>query len=224
LKDGAMVDAFRYFYPDAEARFTCWHQFTNRRYCNDGSRIDATLVDAALLPHVQKGDVESLRCGEASAKVDDPLGEQAALEAATANGRFEAVSFEGGGIQDVSKAALETMYGCAHTGMIYTPPSFSDHIAISLLMDDGILHHDLQLQADAATRKSQPHKLQKSIAGCFASVASNSTTTTRNPQPLHRLAMPIAARPVAAKRKAASKATSKPTSTLTRHFRKAEKK
>ena len=48
-----MVDAFAYFHPLAQNRFTCWNQRTNERfnvpdnpYSNNGSRIDYTLFDA----------------------------------------------------------------------------------------------------------------------------------------------------------------------------------
>jgi exonuclease III len=221
-----MVDAFRYIYPTAEGRFTCWHQFTNRRYVNDGSRIDATLVDRDLVPYIRKGNVESLRCGAIEVKLEDPLSEQAALEAATANGRFQPVSFEGGGIQDVTREALLTQFGEPHTGMVYTPPSFSDHIAISLLMEDSILPRDLTLEADAATRKAQPHKLQKSIAACFAACVTNNSPVTSKSQLLSRIppannkGKPISA----AKKSKAAKPDKRPTNTLFNHFRKLEKK
>lgn len=224
LNEDKMIDAFRHFYPNAEARFTCWHQFTNRRYVNDGSRIDATLVDEALLPHVRKGEVDNLRCGETGFVIEDPYGEKAALEAATANGRFVAVSFEGGGIQEVSQATIDTQFGTPHTGMIYTPPSFSDHIAISLLMDDSVLSRDLQLQMDASTRKAQPHKLQRSIAACFAA-ATSERSQPRKSGLVSRLPVPSqSTKPAASKRAKTSVAKTKPTNTLLHHFQKAKRK
>jgi exodeoxyribonuclease III len=165
LKEDGMIDTFRHFYPKAEGRFTCWDQFKNRRYVNEGVRLDYTLVDRSLLPHVQKGDVESLRsCGSQ----EDPMSEAAALCAVTADGAFQPVSFEGGGIMESSQVTMDTQFGAAHTGMLYTPPSFSDHIAVSLLMDDTCCSRDLTLdERDAATKKSQPHKSQKSIGSFF---------------------------------------------------------
>jgi hypothetical protein len=105
---------------------------------------------------------------------DHHLTEEAALVAATANGRFQPVSFEGGGIQEASQEALDSQFGAPHTGMIYTPPSFSDHIAVSLLLDDGLFQTDLLLDAnDSSTKKSQPHKLQTSIASFFGSASTS---------------------------------------------------
>lgn len=137
----------------------------NRRYENEGARIDYVLVDSCLLQHVQKGDVPTLRCGSSN---EDPLGENAALCAATANGAFKPVSFEGEGIVAPSQDALDTQFGTPHTGIVYTPPSFSDHVGVSLLVDDACCPRDLTLnEHDSATRKAQPHKAQTSIASFF---------------------------------------------------------
>lgn len=182
IEEDGMVDPMRYLYPTAEARFTCWNQFTNQRYVNNGIRIDYTLVDKALLEFVSKGNVSSLRsCGDSTDV--DPLSERAALKAATADGKFEPVSFEGGGITDVSQRVLDTQFGPPHTGMIYTPPSFSDHIAISLLLekDDLLLSNSaplVLLENDSKTRKAQPHKKQQTIASFFtAGITSKSANT-----------------------------------------------
>jgi hypothetical protein len=176
LDEDNMIDAFRHFYPTSQARFTCWHQFTNKRYENNGARIDYTLLDKCLLPHVAKGNVSTLRCC-CDISADESLGESAALLAATACGRFQPVSFEGGGISEVSQQALDTQFGPEHTGMIYTPPSFSDHIAISLLLDDFLLMNDLELQeSDSGTRKAQPHKTQMSIVSFLAQRAASTKT------------------------------------------------
>jgi hypothetical protein len=200
IDEDGMVDAFRHLYPGARDRFTCWHQFTNRRYYNEGSRIDYTLVDRSLLDRVRPGPVQGLRCCELPpaerSAVDQQrhhpqhceayhLTEEAALAAATANGRFQPVSFEGGGIQEASREALDSQFGAPHTGMVYTPPSFSDHIAVSLLLDgDGMFRTDLKLDTnDSLTKKSQPHKLQTSIASFFgsASVASGGSNKPQDP-------------------------------------------
>lgn len=195
-KDG-MVDAFEQLYPDAEGRYTCWNQFTNRRYENEGARIDFTLVDNALAPYIQKGAVDSLRCGcslpsDGSMISNVPLHEScsegAALCAATARGRFQPVSFQGGGIIEASQETLDTQFGPPHTGMIYTPPSFSDHIAVSLLLEDQICKNGVDDNAtleekDPATRKAQPHKAQKSISSFFVKSSQSYTTKEGSAQP-----------------------------------------
>ena len=55
IEDDGMVDTFAHCHPDARDRFTCWDQSTNRRYVNEGSRIDYILVDRGLMPYVEKG-------------------------------------------------------------------------------------------------------------------------------------------------------------------------
>ena len=146
-------------------RFTCWHQFTNKRYSNEGGRIDFTFVDKPLLQFVDKGDNQTLRCGKESH--NNPLGEEAALMAATANGLFESGTYAGGGIAVPTQRALDSQFGPPHTGMIYTPPSYSDHIAVSVLLKSSFeeLTEKLTLdKKDSAMRKSQPHKKQSSVA------------------------------------------------------------
>jgi len=183
LDDDGMVDVFRHFYPAAEARFTCWHQMKNMRYSNAGGRIDFTLVDKALLTHVELNNNVLLRCGRSNPH-DNPLGEEAALLAATASGLFVPGTFAGGGIADATKRALDTQFaGKAHSGMIYTPPSYSDHIAVSLLMKNSFGvecagNGELSLGGDASTRKAQPHKKQRSVASFFSAAGSKSSSTS----------------------------------------------
>lgn len=161
-KKRGMVDVFRNFYPDAQGRYTCWNQNTNRRYANEGARIDYMWVDPQLVSRVQKGD--GLRCGGGDEAVD-PLSEQAALSAATANGRFQPASYGGEGIAASPKHVLDTQFvGQPHTGMIYTPPSFSDHIGVSLVLDGTDSSSILDVSNDKETKRAQPHKAQRSIA------------------------------------------------------------
>ncbi len=64
----------------------------NKRYTNEGGRIDFTLVDQELAEFVEPNDGRTLRCGKEGPHAD-PLGEEAALSAATAGGLFESGSF-----------------------------------------------------------------------------------------------------------------------------------
>lgn len=182
LEEDGMVDAFRHFHPNAEGRFTCWDQFRNRRYYNEGARIDFTLIDPPLLKYLQQGEVKSLRC--ACTGQHDPDSENAAFCAATADGQFQAVSFQGGGIVESSMATLNTQFGVPHTGMIYTPPSFSDHIAISMLLDDACCAGNLKLAAnDRTTKAAQPHKKVRPIHSYFGASSLLTQSATSTPKP-----------------------------------------
>lgn len=175
IEDDGMVDAFRRFYPNAEARFTVWHQYTNRRYENEGSRIDYSLVDEALAAHMisDYGESSSTSCALRSGgyTAEDTLSEDAALCAATANGGFQPASFNGGGITSASQKTLDSQFGQKHTGIVYTPPSYSDHVAVSLLLSDDIFEGAPSTvvfdDKRACTKKAQPHKSQSSIADFF---------------------------------------------------------
>jgi len=162
LNDG-MVDSFRYFYPDVSCRYTCWNQYTNARYINNGSRIDYMLVDKELVPHLLKGT--DLRCG-CDACPKKAFHHVAAKCAATAAGGYAGASFAGGGIVEATGNTLNKQWGAPHTGFLYTSPRLSDHIAISLLLDlhGGFCSLD---STDKKTRQSQPHKAQSSIASFF---------------------------------------------------------
>jgi hypothetical protein len=167
IGEDEMIDCFRHFYPNAQDRFTCWDQFRNKRYENQGARIDFTLIDRSLSQYLRKGEVSSLRCGGCSEK-HAPESDVGALCAATANGKYQPVSFAGGGIIDASHRALNTQFGIPHTGHIYTPPSFSDHIAISVLLDDALCSYQLELrEQDKSTKASQPHKKVRTINSYF---------------------------------------------------------
>lgn len=217
IEEDGMIDGFRHFYPNAESRFTCWHQFTNKRYENDGSRIDYILFDKCLLPRVGKGDVSGPRsCGDATSE-EELLSEAAAFRAATANGRFKPASFEGGGISEASQEALDTQFGPPHTGMIYTPPSFSDHIAISLSTNNELLSTDLALQEnDTRTRKAQPHKLQTTIRSFFIAGAASQSSKNAGSK-TRALGMQSATAPSKRLKQAAKKP---PKSSILHHFQK----
>ena len=184
-----MVDVFRSFYPTAEGRFTCWHQMKGLRYSNEGTRIDYALVDECLMDMVEPKGERGLRCGPSrdgdckgagTGRTDlDPLGDAAALSATTASGLFEGGGY-GGGIATAPRRALDSQFlGGPHTGIVYTPPSYSDHVAISLLMKEGFGEEycktadggGLELGTDPETKKAQPHKKQRSIASFFGSGA-----------------------------------------------------
>jgi hypothetical protein len=124
------------------------------------------------MDEVKQNDNQTLRCGKQPHQT--PLGEEAALMAATANGLFEGGTYAGGGIAVPTQSALDSQFGESHTGMIYTPPSYSDHIAISLLMNENFTNSLGQLtldERDSATRKAQPHKKQRSIASFLCAPA-----------------------------------------------------
>lgn len=55
FSNGGMIDTFVEQHGAARERFTCWEQYTNRRYENHGSRIDFVLVDKDLYDATRDG-------------------------------------------------------------------------------------------------------------------------------------------------------------------------
>lgn len=160
-------------------RFTCWEQRTNNRFENIGVRLDYTIIDKSIAKYIHS-DNRKLRCCNYPSNKDFNS-DEAALHAATASGQFEGASFDGGGIVESSHTALDSQFGEPHTGVIYTPPSYSDHVAISLLLDDDWdkqCSSTLELDSKCSkTKKTQPHKAQKSISSFFGRASSMSSSS-----------------------------------------------
>ena len=177
-----MVDAFRYIFPNAKGRFTCWMQHTNRRFDNMGSRIDYALVDEPLVKYIDNDGSQMLRCCKFQHADKKFETEEAALHAAIASGMFQGAGFAGGGIASATQEALNTQFmGMQHTGIIYTAPQYSDHVPVSLLLnkkfDEKCISMSLVLNGKEA-KNAQPHKKQQSISNFFTATRSSSTDSS----------------------------------------------
>lgn len=141
-----------------------------------GTRIDYILLSKDFTPYLDAGEDGVLRCCKFPST--DYESENAALHAATASGLYTGASFGGGGIACTTMDALNSQFGPRSTGIIYTPPSYSDHVATSLLLreDEATTYFrtNLTLESikDSGTKKSQPHKVQQSISNYFLKVPS----------------------------------------------------
>jgi hypothetical protein len=105
IHEDGMVDTFAAVRPDAQERFTCWNQYTNTRYENDGARIDYVFVDEPLFrERVLPGAPLST-----GGKGGDPDAPAAALAAVTSGGAWKMAPFDGSGIPDptVSRASAD---------------------------------------------------------------------------------------------------------------------
>ena len=177
LKHDALVDSFALFHGEAKDRFTCWDQSRNQRYTNEGGRLDYILVDAAL--PVMAGPVSLYGCEQCGKQGSlacrcAVTSRESALLAAVAFGMWRPAPIDGSGISEGSEAAYASMVRPPHTGIVYTPPDWSDHVAVSALLQTNDAETKLQLQSDAATRECQPHTKQKKIVDLFARAAPKS--------------------------------------------------
>ncbi|CEM37064.1 unnamed protein product, partial [Vitrella brassicaformis CCMP3155] len=107
-------------------------------------------------------------------------------------------SWDGGGLIDASQPVYDTQFLPPHTGMCYTPPKFSDHIAVTLCLDNTphtpAGHHidfgqrvavDMK---DTKTTRSQPHRGWKGIQSFFQPApkptpAANNQSSSAAPAP-----------------------------------------
>jgi len=121
-----MIDTFRLCRgEECPERYTCWDQYRNQRYENVGTRIDYILVDKELQGIVQAGPE----------LVGGPTAE-GALMACTAWRKWQPApkDKDGSGLPDASLEVYNMQFVSPHTGMIYMPPRYSDHIAVSVLL------------------------------------------------------------------------------------------
>lgn len=81
----------------AQGRFTCFDQYKNKRYENEGARIDYTIIDRDLLPSVRL-NTEGATGLVAHPDCINPLCEVCALAAVTSNGRWRPAPYDGTGI------------------------------------------------------------------------------------------------------------------------------
>jgi len=136
------VDVFAETHGSAEERFTSWNQLWNLRFTNHGSRLDFTICDQAAWE-------EGLVVRSPSTQLpgaDLPNGivatsSEAALNAATNFGKWHPAANrgmaqgEGLTLQADDMSLNNSMFPAeSYTGLIYTPPAYSDHIAVSLLL------------------------------------------------------------------------------------------
>jgi len=169
-----MVDTFSEVHQHAKERFTCWDQYRNGRHENLGSRIDYILTDRSFfLQHAQKGaDLQAF--GHS-----DPGSATAALRAATLGGLSQPSPFAGGGMPDLEEDEYLAQFGeAAATGIIYTPPQLSDHVATSLLISGCPLRSGIGASnRDSVTQRCQPHRSAKRITDYFGRKRSDSEMT-----------------------------------------------
>jgi exodeoxyribonuclease III len=169
LCDDSMVDSFAELHPNAQERFTCWDQYKNNRHINAGSRIDYILVDRIFFEkYVRRG--AELYTGRAVGQLESDS-EEAARYAAVLGGQSMPSPFEGTGMPTLEEDEYYAQFRpSASSGIVYTPPQLSDHVATSLLLQ-GIKAQQSNVKAastkDAATRRCQPHCAARRITDFF---------------------------------------------------------
>lgn len=139
---------------------------------NDGARIDYILVDKDFFEaHGRHGSELDGPLDPTGTK--DTSSEHAALHMGTAGGLWEPAPYDGSGMAEASRAVYDSQFVEPHTGIIYTPPKYSDHVATSLVLDVDLAGP--RLVRTSAVAKTQPHAAQQSIAAMFSSANARQT-------------------------------------------------
>jgi hypothetical protein len=175
LEEENLVDAYAVSRPDAQGRATCWNQSENRRFSNMGNKIDHILVSQSWWEEC--GVVGTTLAGEEH----ENDRHRASLWACTAGGRFRPAPQEGTGLEEGSKEAYDEQFRPPHTGIVYFPPDYSDHVGVSIVIGITSSVSPLKLCTDPATRKTQPHSLQSTMTSHFtkrSDVISSDLTST----------------------------------------------
>lgn len=150
--------------PGTSERFTVWNTRTNQRYSNAGSRLDYILVDSRLT--VERNSAASQRlfgCDCPTSECAKP--QRCGWQASTAFGRWQPAPMQGGGLPEATTADFNSQFrpkGGAHTGILYTPPGCSDHVAVSCVLSTSVPELTLDLK-DARTRLARPYAKQRSL-------------------------------------------------------------
>eukprot|EP00928_Gymnodinium_smaydae_P027616 TRINITY_DN212_c1_g1_i3.p1 TRINITY_DN212_c1_g1~~TRINITY_DN212_c1_g1_i3.p1 ORF type:complete len:310 (+),score=61.36 TRINITY_DN212_c1_g1_i3:584-1513(+) len=166
-----MVDSFAELFPSACERFTCWDQYRNRRYENIGSRIDFILVDRPLFQDAARRGASGLD----ARGHPDASSAAAALAAATLGGASRPAAFIGGGLQRLEEDEYLAQFRAnANSGILYTPPQLSDHVAVSLLIAQHQVSRTSVSSRDPLTQRCQPHRSAKRITDFFTRASSSS--------------------------------------------------
>ncbi|KAH8067706.1 double-stranded DNA 3'-5' exodeoxyribonuclease [Aureococcus anophagefferens] len=182
-------------------RFTCWHQYHNKRYENVGSRIDYVLVDRALFEAAApvagaldaglRSDVDAntARAARGAAVLDGrwaPAGfDQGRTRVRNSQlqrllARPFSTRFDGGGLRDGRASDyLHHSSHAPHTGIRYTPPTWSDHVAATLCL--GAAPADAARPPRAAG-DAQPHAKVRTITHFF-SAAKPGAKPSAKPKP-----------------------------------------
>jgi hypothetical protein len=83
----------------------------------------------------------------------------------------------GTGLEEGSKEAYDDQFRPPHTGIVYFPPDYSDHVGVSIVIGITTPVSPLVISTDPATRKTQPHSLQSTMTSHFtknpATISSN---------------------------------------------------
>lgn len=192
------ADTFAEVHPTALDRFTAWGQSGNQRYLNLGTRLDYIITDRTTFEQCVVRTPSTKLTGAVPPKDGNEedggvlaTSAQAASNAAThfngwhAAARVGIARGDGLSLQVDNMKLNDTQFPTEpQTGIIYTPPTYSDHVPVSAVFTNALLGSLKPSQAEAAvadklqkeTKLAQPWRGQPSMTAFFGIKAAKATS------------------------------------------------
>lgn len=170
LSSSSLLDTFSSCHELALERFTCWMQLANLRYCNKGTRLDYILCDKRLQPFLVPG---TLAGASKEHGVSEAYSAEAAWNATTHFGRWHGAhqvqKGDGGGLslQQDDMKLNDSQFRAPHTGILYTPPKYSDHVPVCAHFKG--LELPGPLPVSPLEKATQPWRSQATLSTFFVS-------------------------------------------------------
>mmetsp|Transcript_101101 Transcript_101101/g.179443 ORF Transcript_101101/g.179443 Transcript_101101/m.179443 type:complete len:580 (+) Transcript_101101:32-1771(+) len=175
---GFLVDTFAECHGNAVDRFTFWSGQANNRFANRGTRIDYILCDRDLCENLIASPASELR---GSSKLHAATSAEAAMNAATNFGNWHGAHQiqkgmtkkhtreDGGGLslQQDDMRLNDSQFRPPHTGILYTPPRYSDHVPVCALFRDLVPGNGKLIVSEDKSKHSTPWVAQASISSFF---------------------------------------------------------
>ncbi|CAE8602539.1 unnamed protein product, partial [Polarella glacialis] len=178
---GDFLDTFVACHGDAVDRFTFWSQQANLRYSNCGSRLDYVLCEKDAAQELVATVTAELVGGT------DHVGAESAEAAQNAATNFaswhgahnlqkDVMLDKAGGLslQQDDMRLNNSQFRSPHTGILYTPPKYSDHVPVCACFvgrSSGFAKGSLTI-TEEQTRRSTPWVAQASISSFFGAGSS----------------------------------------------------
>jgi len=183
--EGPLVDTFVECHGSAVDRFTFWSAQGNQRFANLGSRLDYILCDRDLSQNLVATPTSDLR---GASKLHAAESAEAAMNATTNFGNWHGAHMvqkgmtkkhtreDGGGLrlQQDDMRLNDSQFRSPHTGILYTPPTYSDHVPVCAVFRNLVVGNGALSLSEEKSRRSTPWVAQASISSFFSRAGVNS--------------------------------------------------
>ncbi|CAE7255006.1 unnamed protein product, partial [Symbiodinium sp. CCMP2456] len=185
----AFVDTFAFCHGAAcLGRYTQWNQTANSRFSNIGARLDYILCDTSMQKHLVRTPTSELagssplHAAETAEAAQNAATCFGAWHSAPACGRLRAskTDDDGLGLQKDDMRLNNSQFRSPHTGILYTPPRYSDHVAVCAHFE-GLCLGGVVALSEAESRRT--HGVARAAA-CTAAAPATALCAASFPLPV----------------------------------------